>query len=546
MKDMRVVLLSFIFLLLFPLKIYAANPYGWLDTVTNEKIAGWAKDDDNARSLYVHIYVDGQFVKQVTANLYRSDVGGNYGFSWIIDKSFGPGPHRVNVYALGIDGNGNLDGINPELSGSPKSFTEAREFNLTSTDGTVRVVLDSKFGGAVTKIYDNLHFPNINLINNSQAGAMFQSAFWLLPKHTSIPEGCAGNPDEWWDNPTQAGYMADGLAGNPIGIMGINTDVFDPSEFIRYEDNNKTVHLKSRYIRFDYCAYGNTPMAYRNLWDTNFYIEQWASISNVYKNTLAVKSKISYQGSDSREIMSGGGLQIIFAFYLPRVTYWKDGYQVILEREVNNENPIATDKNWAALIGQNSEIGIGMVTAPEGRSDVYIGNFNYGIRNNSGIERLLTSVLYPIGGGTNLATYGKLTNVSVRSEPTYIWNYYGKLYHYTFNNTSSFEWYMYFPIGTVPMIKSEAEKILADPTLFGFPVPTPTPIPTSTPLPTHTPTPVLCEPLGNIDCNEKVNILDLSVLLSNFGSTSFITGDLNNNGKVDIFDLSILLSNFGR
>jgi hypothetical protein len=64
-----------------------------------------------------------------------------------------------------------------------------------------------------------------------------------------------------------------------------------------------------------------------------------------------------------------------------------------------------------------------------------------------------------------------------------------------------------------------------------------TPSPTS--IPTH------CTPLGNINCNGKVDILDLSILLSTFGSAN-TSSDLNNNGKVDIGDLSILLSNFGR
>jgi hypothetical protein len=72
--------------------------------------------------------------------------------------------------------------------------------------------------------------------------------------------------------------------------------------------------------------------------------------------------------------------------------------------------------------------------------------------------------------------------------------------------------------------------------------------PTSTPAPTSTqpsPTPVNCTPLGDINCSGKVDIMDLSALLTAFGSSN-ITSDLNNNGKVDIGDLSILLSNFGR
>jgi len=42
-----------------------------------------------------------------------------------------------------------------------------------------------------------------------------------------------------------------------------------------------------------------------------------------------------------------------------------------------------------------------------------------------------------------------------------------------------------------------------------------------------------------------VDIFDLTLLLGNFSSASYVIGDLNNNGRVDIFDLTILLGNFG-
>ena len=76
----------------------------------------------------------------------------------------------------------------------------------------------------------------------------------------------------------------------------------------------------------------------------------------------------------------------------------------------------------------------------------------------------------------------------------------------------------------------------------------PTPTPTRTPTPTQTPpspTPVHCTPLGDLNCSGRVDIFDLTLLLGNFSSVSYITGDLNNNGRVDIFDLTILLGNFG-
>jgi uncharacterized membrane protein YgcG len=49
---------------------------------------------------------------------------------------------------------------------------------------------------------------------------------------------------------------------------------------------------------------------------------------------------------------------------------------------------------------------------------------------------------------------------------------------------------------------------------------------------------------GDVNSDGKVNIFDLSLLLSRW-STSDSSADLNKNGRVDIFDLSILLSKWG-
>ncbi|MDB5169466.1 MAG: hypothetical protein JWO41_822 [Candidatus Saccharibacteria bacterium] len=48
---------------------------------------------------------------------------------------------------------------------------------------------------------------------------------------------------------------------------------------------------------------------------------------------------------------------------------------------------------------------------------------------------------------------------------------------------------------------------------------------------------------GDVNGDHKVNIFDLSMLLSHWNRSG--AGDFNNNGKVDIFDLSVLLSHFG-
>jgi subtilisin family serine protease len=50
---------------------------------------------------------------------------------------------------------------------------------------------------------------------------------------------------------------------------------------------------------------------------------------------------------------------------------------------------------------------------------------------------------------------------------------------------------------------------------------------------------------GDLNVDGRVNIFDLSILLTRWKSTNN-TADINNSGRVDIFDLSILLSRWGR
>ena len=71
------------------------------------------------------------------------------------------------------------------------------------------------------------------------------------------------------------------------------------------------------------------------------------------------------------------------------------------------------------------------------------------------------------------------------------------------------------------------------------PSPTPTPSPSLTPSPSAKP--------GDIDGNNKVDIFDYNILLTNFGKTgSGLQGDFDKNNKVDIFDYNTLLGNFGK
>jgi hypothetical protein len=96
---------------------------------------------------------------------------------------------------------------------------------------------------------------------------------------------------------------------------------------------------------------------------------------------------------------------------------------------------------------------------------------------------------------------------------------------------------------TDPALAVMDNYALATPTPTSTPTatPSPTPTPTTSPSPTATPTPV---PLvGDLNGDGHVNIFDLSILLSAWG-TSSATADLNHDGTVNIFDLSVLLSHW--
>ena len=52
---------------------------------------------------------------------------------------------------------------------------------------------------------------------------------------------------------------------------------------------------------------------------------------------------------------------------------------------------------------------------------------------------------------------------------------------------------------------------------------------------------------GDVNGDSKVDITDLSILLTNYGtSNSYGKGDLNESGRIDISDLSILLTHYGK
>lgn len=403
------------------------------------------------------------------------------------------------------------------------------EYTLFSPDKEVTVTFNAKFGGAITKIFDLVNMPGLNLINDNQAGAMFQNAFWTLPYHSwvdstkPVPPDCSPTRNDMrLNNPTQAGYVGDGLAGNPIGILGTNNDTTEPEEFIRYEDNNKTIHFKTKFIRYDYCqslaplstsqcdtkaqnsylaklpAYYNLPpeQVYfngssvptcRDLWDTNFYLEQWASFHPTLPRVLVLKSKISYTGQIPAKITTRQ-LPVIFAFWLTKGVYWENGQKV----EVTNPGAVNTnpDQNWVALLSQAKDAGIGMVTNPRMQAMLNRKKFQFELQTELGFNNEPMAALSAGSGVSDLRLDGLLTKVTLEGDHLFV-----------FENGGTYETVSYYPIGTLDMIKQSSEEILNDRSSFPHP---------------------------------PINILDLRHFLSNFLQS------------LTIFDYNKMVENFGK
>jgi hypothetical protein len=67
----------------------------------------------------------------------------------------------------------------------------------------------------------------------------------------------------------------------------------------------------------------------------------------------------------------------------------------------------------------------------------------------------------------------------------------------------------------------------------------------TTPPPTPTPPPPTTGKQGDLNGDNQVNILDLSILLTKWGQTNAGPADINGDGSVNVLDMSILLSRWG-
>jgi hypothetical protein len=175
----------------------AAAPTGYLELAGGFTISGWAKDDDYSGPISVHVYVDGILRQIVLANLFRQDLTdagiGNHAFQWN-HSGFGAGEHFVNVYAIGVNSQGQLDNQNVDLIGSPKNLSLGDAFISAQFDGSPIVIkITNRLAGAI----DSLNWKGKEFVDSVDHGRQIQLSL------------TANNLGECY-NPTEAGSRADG------------------------------------------------------------------------------------------------------------------------------------------------------------------------------------------------------------------------------------------------------------------------------------------------------------------------------------------------
>jgi hypothetical protein len=205
-----------------------ANPVTSHDDATCNATWGWAYDPDYAGSIDVHIYRDGNagaggvFMGAVTANQSSLDIvpwhpgRSSARWTWPIPQSMKDGyTHSIVAYAINVNAAGTQSGVNPFLSGTPKSITcnnpPAGTFtaatcgtatgNATDAEGpTVPIAIYDGAAGAGTLLANGNATPNFNipftpftngLTHNIYAYAKDVPGGALAPLGTPIPVTCA-------------------------------------------------------------------------------------------------------------------------------------------------------------------------------------------------------------------------------------------------------------------------------------------------------------------------------------------------------------------
>lgn len=150
-------------------------------------------------------------------------------------------------------------------------------------------------------------------------------------------------------------------------------------------------------------------------------------------------------------------------------------------------------------------------------------------------EEAPTSYFMPIPQGTTRATFDVVGGYGFVSQVENV-----NIFSLTSSGTTP------APTSSITNTPTPLPTSGISPTATPTRIPTPTPTKTATPTTpvTITPTGTACSKTGDLNCDNQVGILDLSILLSSWNTTNAVA-DINNDGNITILDLSILLSNWG-
>jgi hypothetical protein len=142
----------------------SSAPGGWFDGFNSTHVAGWARDPDwqgVGQYIDVNIYIDGtsntgKLIGSTSVNLPSEPAvggNGNHRFIFAIPSGYLDGKeHSVYIYAVGKDSQGNKDGINALLQGSPVKVTFANSATCTDSDGGINYYVKGEFYSSISDV----------------------------------------------------------------------------------------------------------------------------------------------------------------------------------------------------------------------------------------------------------------------------------------------------------------------------------------------------------------------------------------------------------
>jgi chitodextrinase len=252
---------------------------------------------------------------------------------------------------------------------------------IRSADGYVEVGVSRHYGGAIVYYKDfrinDETVANGNIIDYSNAGALFTTPLWLLPPNPQEQQYC-------WDyqkqngicpgtlpfnNPTQGGYFGDGWAGNP-----------NPTS-VRVENNK--IYVSYRAVNYNYAYSPVKPLTADNEseWQTDFWGDVEIFFHPIFKDVVVIDTKITYckdgnprcrsktavtQDNQLSTLFAAGQLHPDPDFRGPyqRTAYYKGNegikYFGPAYNQVDFGIAVENFENWVAILqgGQNKGIGI--------------------------------------------------------------------------------------------------------------------------------------------------------------------------------------------